>query len=337
MEEPLVSIIISNYNGLPHLKECFDSLNNLAYSNIEIIFIDNCSRDNSVEYVKNEYKNVKLIQNKKDYGFSKANNIAASYAKGKYLAFLNVDTVVDKNWLTELVKVAESSTNIGIAVSKHYYYDEPDLINYAGAGSDKFLHSHHIGINQIDNEILNIQNITFYACFAAALMRNDLIKKIGLFDPIYYAFAEDIDVSWRTWISGYDVIYVPTSFIYHKTARILGQKSPRKRYLIYRNKFRTILKNYQLKSLVSIFPIYIVKRIGMSMKLILQMKREVKDYIYANIKALFWNIINIKSLIKQRKLINQIRKRSDKFMFKLMEISLIIESNAKKEGNSFKS
>lgn len=334
MEEPLVSIIISNYNGLPHLKECFDSLNKLSYRNKEIIFIDNFSRDNSVEFMKNKYKDVKIIENKKDYGFSKANNIAASYAKGKYLAFLNVDTVVDKNWLTELVKVAESSINVGIAVSKHYYYDEPDLINFAGSSSDKFLESHHIGINQKDNELLNIQNITFYACFAAVLMRRDLIKKIGLFDPIYYAFAEDFDVSWRTWISGSNVIYVPTSFIYHKTARILGQKSLRKRYLIYRNKFRTMLKNYELKSLIKIFPIYVVKRIGMSIKLILLMKRDGKDYIYANIKALFWNFINIKSLIKQRKLINQIRKRSDKFIFKLMEYSLIIKSNAKKIGNS---
>ena len=332
MEEPLVSIIISNYNGLPHLKECFDSLNKLAYKNKEIIFIDNFSRDNSVEYMKNKYHNVKIIQNRKDYGFSKANNIAASYAKGKYLAFLNVDTVVDKNWLTELVKVAESSTNIGLAVSKHYYYDEPDLINFAGSSSDKFLQSHHIGINQKDNELLNIQNITFYACFAAVLMRRDLIKKIGLFDPIYYAFAEDLDVSWRTWISGSNVIYVPTSFIYHKTGRILGQMSLRKKYLIYRNKFRTLLKNYELKSLITICPIYVVKRIGMSIKLILLMKRDAKDYIYANIKALFWNFINIKSLIKQRKLINQIRKRSDKFIFKLMEYSLIIKSNAIKIG-----
>ncbi len=332
MEEPLVSIIISNYNGLPHLKECFDSLNKLAYKNKEIIFIDNFSRDNSVEYMKNKYHNVKIIQNRKDYGFSKANNIAASYAKGKYLAFLNVDTVVDKNWLTELVKVAESSTNIGIAVSKHYYYDEPDLINFAGSSSDKFLQSHHIGVNQKDNELLNIQNITFYACFAATLMRRDLIKKIGLFDPIYYAFAEDFDVSWRTWISGSNVIYVPTSFIYHKTARILGQKSLRKKYLLYRNKFRTLLKNYELKSLITICPIYVVKRIGMSIKLILLMKRDAKDYIYVNIKALFWNFINIKSLIKQRKLINQIRKRSDKFIFKLMEYSLIIKSNAIKIG-----
>ncbi|MFX1328514.1 MAG: glycosyltransferase family 2 protein [Promethearchaeota archaeon] len=330
MKEPLVSIIISNYNGLPHLKELFDSLNKLVYKNKEIIFIDNCSQDNSVEYMKNKYPDVKLIQNKKDYGFSKANNIAASYANGKYLAFLNVDTVVDENWLTELVKVAESSRNIGIAVSKHYYYDEPEVINYAGTSTDKFLLSHHIGINQKDNELLNTQNITFYACFAAALMRRDLIRKIGLFDPIYYAFAEDFDLSWRTWISGYNVIYVPTSFIFHKTSRILGQDSPRKRYLIFRNKFRTLLKNYELESLIKIVPIYIVKRIGMSIKFIILMKRDVKDYVYANIKALFWNIINLKSLIKQRKLINQIRKRSDNFIFKLMEYTLNLRSNVRK-------
>jgi GT2 family glycosyltransferase len=330
MGEPLVSIIISNYNGLPHLKELFDSLNKLTYKNKEIIFIDNFSRDNSVEYMKNKYHNVKIIQNRKDYGFSKANNIAASYAKGKYLAFLNVDTVVDKNWLTELVKVAESSMNIGITVSKHYYYDEPDLINYAGACSDKFLQSYHIGLNQKDKELLNIQNITFYACFAAALMRRDLIKKIGLFDPIYYAFAEDLDVSWRTWISGSNVVYVPTSFIYHKTARILGQYSLRKSYLIYRNKFRTLLKNYELKSLLTILPIYIGKRIGIIIKKALKIDSSAIIYIYIYLKAIFWNIIHARSLIKIRKFIISKRIKDDKFIFNLIERSVRLENSLRK-------
>ena len=129
------------------MKQCFDSIFELTYKNFEVIFIDNNSKDESVDFVKNTYPIVKIIQNKKDYGFAKANNIAASFAIGKYLALLNIDTKVDRNWLTELVKVAETSADIGIVVSKHYYYDDQTLINFAGGSCDKYGKCRHIGEN----------------------------------------------------------------------------------------------------------------------------------------------------------------------------------------------
>lgn len=321
MGEPLVSIILSNFNGLYHLGECFDSIFQLKYKNFEVIFIDNNSQDRSVDFVRERYPNVKIIENKEDYGFSGANNIAIRHAKGKYIAFLNIDTVVDPNWLNKLVKVVEKSNDIGITVSKMYYYDKKELINYAGGCCDKYLKVKHIGDKKSDHRILNIQQEVFFACGAAMLIKRELYNMIGLFDPLYYGYCEDLDFSWRTWLTGYRVVYVPNSFIYHKIGQIMGEMSPKKLFLSERNRLRTLLKNYELKSLLTILPVYIGKRIGFFIKDILKLKFSAIVYISTFLKAIFWNVIHSRSLIQNRKFINLIRIRDDKFIQSLMEKS----------------
>ena len=330
MEEPLVSIILSNYNGLKHLKECFDSLNNLDYQNFEIIFIDNCSQDKSVEFIKNNYPHVRIIQNEKDYGFSGANNIAAKQAKGEYIAFLNIDTVVDKNWLKELVKVAEKSKDIGIVVSKMYYYHNKTLINYAGGCFDGYGKTLHIGENQKDKNILNVERETFYACFAAALIKRRLYNKIELFDSIYYAYSEDLDLSWRAWISGYRVIYTPKSFIYHKIGQIIRtEKSPRKTFYYERNILRTILKNYESSTLIKVMPIYIGRRIGIIIRNTIRLRKNAFISVYIYIKSFLWNIIHFRSFLILRKKVQMLRKVDDNYIFKLMNKSKILEAKSR--------
>ncbi len=90
----------------------------MNFDNFEIIFVDNNSQDKSVEFVKKNYPKVRIIRNQKDLGFTGANNIGISQSRGKYIALLNIDTVVDKNWLKELVTVIEGSENIGIVALK---------------------------------------------------------------------------------------------------------------------------------------------------------------------------------------------------------------------------
>lgn len=330
MEEPFTSIIISNYNGLAHIKECFDSLLKLNYINFEIIFIDNNSQDKSVDFVRKNYPNAKIIENEKDFGFSKANNIAATYAKGKYIALLNIDTVVDANWLTRLVNIAEKSDEIGITVSKMYYYHNKEIINYAGGSCDKYLKAVHIGDNKRDKIAFNTQREVFFACGAAILIKRELYNKIGLFDPLYYAYCEDLDLSWRTWLIGYKVVYVPPSFIYHKIGQIIGKNSPRKMFLSEKNRLRTLLKNYELKTLFAILPIYFGKRMGIIVKEVLKFDFSAIIHFYVYIKAIFWNIIHAPSLLKNRKFLALNRIKDDNFILNLMKKSTILEESLTK-------
>lgn len=130
-ELPYVSVITVNYNGERFLPTYFLALDNLSYpkDKLEVIFVDNASTDNSVSYVKENFPWVKIIRNNKNLGFAEGNNVAICQAKGEYIALLNNDTVVDKNWLLELVKIAQSDASIGACTSKILFcYDFLTLV-----------------------------------------------------------------------------------------------------------------------------------------------------------------------------------------------------------------
>ena len=117
---PLVTISIVNLNGSDYLRDCLDSLKNLSYpkEQIEIIIVDNGSTDDSIEFLNKNCPEARIIRNNSNFGFAKANNQAAAQAKGEYVAFLNNDTKVDENWLTELLKPIYGSDEIICSGSK---------------------------------------------------------------------------------------------------------------------------------------------------------------------------------------------------------------------------
>ena len=115
--KPLVSIIIVNYNGRPFLDDCLKSLHQISYNEIEIILVDNSSSDDSLDFVKREYPNVIIIKLEKNRGFAEPNNIGTKIAKGDYFLFLNNDTIVEPNFVSELVKTALKDSKIGILQS----------------------------------------------------------------------------------------------------------------------------------------------------------------------------------------------------------------------------
>lgn len=318
MEELLISVIILSYNGSNDLIKCLNSLNNLNYKNTELILVDNNSQDNSVEIVKNNYKNVKIVELKKNFGFALGNNIGVACANGDYIVLLNQDTVVDKNWLTELVKVAKSSEKIGIVGSKIYYYDKRNIIDFAGSSCDKYGNTRQIGAEKRDNKVLNIKRKSFYICGASLLFKREVYENIKLFDPFYFMYYEDVDFCWRAWISGYDVIYTPKSFIYHKINNS-SQSFERNKYFSEKNCIRTLLKNYEIKSIIRILPNYIFLRLH-SIYRYRKHKGHLSHKLFIiYLKSISWNLLHIRSLINFRKNIQKNRKRNDKFIFKLME------------------
>jgi GT2 family glycosyltransferase len=330
LEEPFASIIIVNYNGINHLKECLSSINNLTYKNFEVILVDNNSHDNSLKFVRENFKNVKIIELNSNYGFSIGNNMGVLEAKGKFFALLNFDTYVDKSWLTELIKVAQSSDEIGIVASKIYKYSNKNIVDFAGSRCDKYGKSHHIGFNKKDHKLFNISREIFYACGAALLIKREIFEKIGLFDPFYFAYYEDLDLGWRTWTTGYRVIIAPKSIIYHKSGEVMKKQDARRKYFGERNLLRTLLKNYQISSLFKVLPIYYGKRIGIMLKYLLKFDKQKYFYPYVCIKAFFWNIFNFHSLLKYRKIVQINRKKDDKFIFQLMKKTVKLEYTLKK-------
>ena len=136
---PKVYVVIVNWNGRDDTIECIKSVKNISYPNFEIILVDNGSKDNSIDSIKEIFKDINYIENKKNLGFAEGNNIGIRLAlnnDAEYIWLLNNDTIVHQDALSAMVDVGERIPESGILGSKIYYYDKPDFIWFAGATID---------------------------------------------------------------------------------------------------------------------------------------------------------------------------------------------------------
>jgi len=207
-----------------------------------------------------------IIKNEKNYGFAEGNNIAMRYALNAldpdYVLLLNNDTVVDKDFLGGLVKVAESDGKVGIVGPKIYYYDRDgrsDVIWFAGAGLNKWSgKTWHNGINTVDCKLYDEIKECGYITGCSMLVRSEVLHQLGGFDQIFFAYYEDTDLSVRANENGYKNIYVPKSKVWHKVSRSAGEASkipsPTTVYYMTRNRIIFVKKhNSRLRYLLFIF------------------------------------------------------------------------------------
>jgi len=319
MNYPKVSIIIINWNGKKYLKDCLSFVFRQGYENFDVILVDNGSTDKSPEFVKDNFPEVKVIALDKNYGFAKGNNIGIEEALRnkdvKYIVLLNNDTKVDKNWLQELVKVAESDEKIGSCQSKILVLDNPRVIDAVGIGIKRNGLAYQIGWQEEDNgQYENISEV-FGACACAALYRTEMLTQIGLFDEDFFAYYEDVDLVLRARLAGWRCMYVRKAVVYHKHSATYGKDSPFKMYFLGRNKYCYIIKNLPtdivFKSLIwqAGIIIYMVLRIIKSV--ILRDTKGIRlrsSYLKGNFDA----IKNIPKMFKKRKRIRSTRLISDK-------------------------
>ncbi len=194
-------------------------------------------------------KKLILIKNDKNLGFAEGNNIGIKYAfkiySPEYILLLNNDTVVDKNFLTELVNVARSDEQIGFAGPKNYYYDyhgRTDVINFAGGKITLWKgRSEHVGMRDIDNGQYDHIVNTDYITGACLLARREVLEEIGLLDPAYFMYWEEADWCMRARNIGYKLVYIPGAKIWHKVAA--SQNGNVNKFFFVRNTFIFIKKN----------------------------------------------------------------------------------------------
>lgn len=251
----LVSVIIPNWNGKRFLKGCLDSLMEQTYSELEIWIIDNGSKDDSVAFIEENYPSVKLIKNEHNMGFAPAVNAGIRAAAGDYLALINNDTVVDKNWVSELVKVLDSHPEIGSVGCKMLAYDDHKLLDGVGDGYRRGGLPGRIGHREIDTGRFNTMRYILGACGGAAVYKRAMLDDIGLFDDDYFAYLEDVDIALRAQSAGYKCLYVPTAIIYHLGCGTTGSGySPMVVKLSARNNINTIVKNIPMPLLIKFLP-----------------------------------------------------------------------------------
>ena len=264
---PLISVIILNYNGLRYLKgglkECLDSVVETDYPNLEVIFVDNGSKDKSADFVRENFKErkIKVIENKHNLGFSEGFNKGIKVSHGKYIALLSNDMTVDPGWLRPVIKLMETEPKIGLAGFKRLVYGTKNLLD--GIGGDLHLcgRARPVGAYEIDRGQYDTVREDLDYIGGAMVLRRKTLQEVGLFDPAYIIFSEDLDLCYRIRKRGYKTIYVPDAIIYHRGQATLKAMDPKGRhieYMAHRSRIRCILIHFTLIRLLSAFVIDLV-------------------------------------------------------------------------------
>jgi len=245
---PKVGIILLNWNGEEDTVNCLSSLKYIDYPNYEIVLVDNGSQDGSPDRIKAKFPEITLIKNKENLGFAEGNNVGIRRLlqdKTDYFLLLNNDTVVDKNFLREMVSAFDRDPKIGMAGPKIYYMHDRDRIWYAGGDFRKISgRTYHIGQMQKDKGQFDEFKEVGFITGCALLVKREVVDKIGLLDKDYFNNYEDVDWSARAKAAGYKLMYVPTSVIWHKFAASMGGRfSPFYIYYRIRNNLLYVKKN----------------------------------------------------------------------------------------------
>ena len=230
----MVSIVIVNWNGIKFIRECLNGLRAQTHPDFCIIMVDNASQDGSLEFVQENFPEVKLLVQSENTGFSAANNIALKSIRTEYVALLNNDAVPHPEWLQRLVNALEKDPEAGFCASKMLFYDNPEVIDRAGdiytTAATALLRGRGESYQKFSS-----QEYVFGACAGAALYRTKMFDEIGLFDEDFFLVYEDVDLSFRAQLRGYRCLYVPGAIVYHHVGSSIGDDSPVSVYYTHRN------------------------------------------------------------------------------------------------------
>ncbi len=248
---PKVYVVLINWNGYVHTAACIKSLQKSTYENFKIIVVDNGSKNNQADRIKKAFPKITLLKNKANLGYSVANNQGIKLALkngAEYIFILNNDTVVEKNCIQNLLGYCSKNKFSGIVAPKILFYKTNIIWSLGG---------HHQPITtiprlngqgkpsaKIKKEVIKPEFLTGCALF----IHKNVFNKVGMFDKDYFAYHEDIDLSYRAKNSGLELICLTGSTVWHKVSKSTKQKPDKvgevMGYLMARNSLIYGYKNY---------------------------------------------------------------------------------------------
>jgi GT2 family glycosyltransferase len=247
----LASVIVVNYNSQAHLENCLPALLDTIDDETEVIVVDNGSVDGSLDRIAGLFPKIRLVCSRNNLGYGGGNNLGAQQAHGRYLVFLNPDTVPMAGWLAALTTALEDDPQAGLATSKIVFLHQPDRLNTAGNDL------HLTGLTLCRGlgrpvSALDQPAAVGAASGAAFAIRRELFELLGGFDERFFMYMEDTDLSLRAQLAGYHCLYVPQSVIQHDYSLRFG---PQKSYYQERNRYLMLLKVFRWPTLFILIPV----------------------------------------------------------------------------------
>jgi len=261
---PKVAIVILNWNGVAHLRQFMPSVLSSVYPNLDIILGDNASTDGSVEFIRQEYPSVKIIQNDQNYGFTGGYNKVLNRVEADYFILLNSDVEVSAGWIAPVIGLMESDPLIAAAAPKIKAFNQRGHFEHAGAAGgfiDKYGYPFCQGRIfyeiEADNGQYQQSHEVFWATGAAMFIKKHCWQEAGGFDDRFFAHMEEIDLCWRLKNMGYKVMYCAESEVFHLGGGTLNVENPFKTFLNFRNNLLLLQNNLPFWRAFFIIPVRI--------------------------------------------------------------------------------
>jgi GT2 family glycosyltransferase len=304
-----VAVVIPNWNGAKDLALCLDSL--LKQTSIShTIVVDNGSSDNSLHLIENKYPSVEVIKLRKNRGFAGGVNPGIKKAMEDgydYIALLNNDAIADKQWVEQLSSFLDENSKVGIVTSK-IYDQHKKILDSTGDIYTVWGLAFPRGRGEPANDKYDKHTEIFGASGGASLYRSEMFKEVGLFDEDFFAYYEDVDISFRAQLAGWKVAYEPNAIVYHQIGATSSKIKDFAIYQTLKNYPQLLWKNVPLKLLPKIFPRFVLAYFMIWGRAILRGK------IWASSKGVLASIILWPKKLIQRYKIQKHRKVSAEYI-----------------------
>lgn len=307
------AVVIPNWNGELSIASCLKSVTEQTLSS-HIIVVDNGSVDGSIKMIQTKFPEVDLVLNKRNLGFAGGVNSGISRAiesDAKYVALLNNDAIADKDWLKRLVNSMEESPNVGIATCKLLTMDKK-TIDSTGDMYTIWGLPYPRGRGETDINKYDLSTHVFSASGGASIYRVKMLSSIGLFDEDFFAYYEDIDISFRAQLAGWKIIYVPRAIAYHSIGKTSGKIKGFTTYQTIKNLPWIVCKDVPLGLMYKVVPRFALAYTGFVASAI------KRGYFFIVLKGLVVSLILVPKKIAQRWKIQSKSSVSKKYILDML-------------------
>jgi len=247
-----VSVIVVNFNGMPHIDACLDSLSNQTYEHFEVIFVDNNSSDGSLQYARNKSPQLVFVENSKNLGYAGGINCGLAHATGEYIAPLNIDTEAAPNWLGAMVSFLDENPHVAAVTPKILLFYDRGKINALGLN----IHVTGLGfcrrLGNLDDGTTSPEKVSGVSG-CSYLIRREIFERMGGAPEECFMGNDDVIVSWLVALMGYDMYCVPDSVIYHK---YMLKMNPEKLFRLEKYRQMLLLTSLRTSTLVICLPVF---------------------------------------------------------------------------------
>lgn len=316
---PLISVIILNYNAGQLLLNCVESIFQSRYENLEVIVVDNASSDKSHITCKEKFSKVRLISNEKNLGYCEGNNVGIRSSKGEFVVILNPDTEVEQSWLNELLN-AYTKNGEGLYQPKILSLYEKEILQSTG----NMLHLFGFGFARDkglkDNSQRNQIEQIGYASGTCLFTSTSVLNRVGLLDPFLFLYHDDLDLGWRAAQLGIKSYFVPSSVIYHAESYTL-KWSAKKFFWLERNRRYCLLTHYSMETYRKILPSLIL------VDILVWLFYFYKGFLGSKIRAELDILRNRKHIVKRYKELESKKLVSDVELIKSFPDDIYVPAN----------